>query len=114
MCCRFFSIIQIFYSIWFSFDTLEIDPIVRICHKTPRIQIQLPPNWISEIYQISHKKIYLHNLQNGKSLNLAMCKNWGLNWFFLPNPISAVCLNSNNKIHSKKYIFHTLALKIVK
>jgi hypothetical protein len=39
----------------------------------------------------------------------------GLNWFFLPRPISAICfLIPALKIHSKINILNTLALKIVK
>jgi hypothetical protein len=37
---------------------------------------------------------------------------WGLNWFFLPNPIIVICLNFQQQIHSQINIFHILALKI--
>jgi hypothetical protein len=53
--------------------------------------------------------------QNEKLLNSAMWTHWGLNSFFLPNPIFAICLNfQQQKNHSKIIMFHPLALKIVK
>jgi hypothetical protein len=35
----------------------------------------------------------LHIFQNSKFLNSAMWTHWGLNWFFLPDPNFAICLN---------------------
>jgi len=45
---------------------------------------------------------YVHSFQNWKFLDLAMWTHWGLNWFFLPNPNFAICLNFQQQNPLKK------------
>jgi hypothetical protein len=40
-----------------------------------------------------NKILYFSHFQNWKFLNLVMWTHWGLNWFFLPNPIFAIWMN---------------------
>jgi hypothetical protein len=51
--------------------------------------------------------LYFSHFQNWKFLNSAMWTHWGLNWFFLPNPIFAICLNFQQQNPSKnQYLPH--------
>ncbi len=56
-------------------------------------------------------QVWTHSLfitvQNWKFLNFAMWTHYGLNWFFLPNPILAICLNFHQQNSPKnQYLSH--------